>query len=136
MKDDLARRIIQLERRVQELTVELEAVRSKQRSSPAPGSSLAILRCATAINGRTYTTGTPGYWSVSWGEAVLYDLIIRDSSSPWILKKMAAKSVPLGNLWDEDLPANTFILAHSYNGVYLHSAEECEDTATETGGDT
>jgi hypothetical protein len=106
---------------VQDLTERL-AKSQGLKNNAKPGSRLAILQAVNTIAGRTESSGT---FSISHGDARIYDLIIRDTASPWEMTVVPDKVVPLGNLWSEAIAADEFLLASSFEGVYLHGAEEC-----------
>ena len=122
MKDDAYRRILQLERRVQSLSDELISVRNQRRNVPMPGSRMALLQPVSSIAGMTESSGT---YSVSHGEARIYDLIVRDTTSAWEMTKVSGnsvdKTVMLGNVSTEALAADEFVFALSYNGIYLNT---------------
>ena len=122
MKDDAYRRILQLERRVQSLSEELISVRNQRRNVPMPGSRMALLQPVSSIAGMTESSGT---YSVSHGAARIYDLIVRDTTSAWEMTKVSGdsvdKTVMLGNVSTEALPADQFVFALSYNGIYLNT---------------
>jgi len=121
MNDDAMRRIIQLERRVQDLTERL-AKSQGLKNNAKPGSRMALLQPVSSIAGMTESSGT---YSITHGTARIYDLIVRDTASVWEMVKVSGDSVdlvvPLGNVSTEALPANEFVFALSYNGIYLNT---------------
>lgn len=122
MKDDAYRRLLQLERRYQDLAEKYEALLTKRRTMPMVGARTAILQPVSTIAGRTESSGV---FSITHGTAKIFDLIVRDTSDPWEMKKITGNSVdrvvPLGNISTEALPANEFVFALSYNGIYINA---------------
>lgn len=121
MKDDAYRRLLQLERRYQDLSEKYEALRTKRRSLPTPGARISILQPVGTIDGMTEDSGD---YSVSHGTAKLFDLIVRDTTDPWDLTKVTNgaddRVVPLANLSFDPLPAAEFVLGISHNGIYVN----------------
>jgi hypothetical protein len=122
MNDDAYRRIMQLERRIQDLAAELLAVRGRSTNAAVPGARVALLQPVDAIPGKSEDSGD---YEVSHGLARIYDLITRPTSDPWDLKKVTGDSVdrlvPLANVSDDALAAGDFVFALSLNGIYVNT---------------
>lgn len=122
MKDDAYRRILQLERKVQSLTDQVEAVRNSRRSIPSPGNPV-ILQAVSDITARAVAGSD---WSVYRGNARIYNLQVRGNiniASAFTLSKITGDSVdrlvPLINLWDVKIKADSFVLAMPFEGYYV-----------------
>lgn len=124
--DDLARRVLSLERENRALQDQVRQLRQRDSTVSASGSRTAVLQAVSDIAARTESGGT---YSISHGPARLFDLIIPTAGN-WELKPVVAgtteRTVELGNLWSDVITANKFIIAQTVQGAWLHGAEECD----------
>lgn len=119
MNDDGMRRILQLERRVQDLVSEIEAIRNRKRNIPMPGSRVAILQPSATINGMTESAGV---YTVTHGNAIIFDLITRNTGSTYQMKQVegdTVRYVKLANVGFDPLLAGEFLFGLSHNGIYV-----------------
>lgn len=120
MNDDAYRRIIQLERRVQDLTERLDAIRTKNRNLAATGSRLTILQPASTIAAMTEMSGV---YTVTHGDAIVFDLITRNTGTTYAMKQVTGdgptRYVPLANISFDPLLTGEFVFGLSHNGVYV-----------------
>lgn len=123
MKDDPMRRILQLERKVQDLTETVSLLRNNARRSLPSGGGPVLLQAVADI---TENNASGSDWNIYRGNARIYNLQIRGNiliSNAFLLSKVTGDSVdrtvPLINLWNVKILQDTFVLGFPMDGFYV-----------------